>query len=473
MQDLSGSRADSEEKTRSNLLQVILANLFAFVLILILILIAALLWIARPSSDALTSAFIGVIGVVGAMMLKTLYFDPKNDRAAKAQKEADEKKKADELKMQLHKALYSEMGRAYGETKGNMVCLKKKSLYQRVGYELGEQGVVPLKAYKDTKALWTSPTLKGCFDLYDGVRTGDPALFYELPDALAIDSVYSLLKDALWGMPSDTEKTVETTINDVEFAFFFIEYSLWTGLLELDLWLLRDCTPAPYTEYINELIIRAESSLPVEILKERRANPRVAHYFGGSSDFKTSMRTLGCKRKHFDVDKFMQVFNSSQKKRDCTLVDAIVKGLEANSTSWLATPSEEHDPVIVKLASLIRDQLSSQYAFFDLQEKWLNSATFNVRCFAVDKATSERQMHSSTLSHFASIDDATNYVDQLDKTGYWSQREDPDETTLYEVVTGKTPTTFKHYEKLGYVGDRVGWILQNDDLVLETSVSTL
>jgi hypothetical protein len=298
-------------------------------------------------------------------------------------------------------------------------------------------------------------------------------MFYQLSDPKAIDTFYSLLKDVLVGV-RDSEKTVERTINEIEFAFFLVEWGLWTGGLGLDLELLRDCTPAPFTHLINELIILADSLLPTEILKERRTNPGVMN-FVASRDAEVTVRTFTHKRKDFNLDDFVKPFNDAfqrVQRGECTLVDAFVIGLEAipKATWRFYAPSEPQDPLLVALSSLMHDQLLQQYVICDLEQKWINSAQLNVHYSAIDKTTKEWQIRDSTLSRFASVDDAMNYFDELDKTGCVPQKIDPVQITLYQVVTGRAPTTFKHYVKIPYIGDlnRGGWLLQSDDVVTET-----
>jgi hypothetical protein len=479
MQYSSVAHSDLETRTKSTLLQLFLENLPVFLLVIVLTIAVLVVWITRPASDALIAAFIGFVALVSWGMLDAIYFEPRNERETRARKEEEEKKKTAELKSQLRKAIYSEMGRVYGETKANVQYLKMnvKNSPRSASYELSEQGIVPSKSYKDTIANW-NPAIESYFDLYNSVRIGDPSVFYQLSDPKAIDTFYSLLKDVLVGI-RDSEKTVERTINDIEFAFFLVEWGLWTGGLELDLELLRDCTPTPFTHRVNELIILADSLLPTQILKQRRTNPGVMRFLA-SNDAEVTVRTFTYKRKDFNLDDFVKPFNDAflrVQKGECTLIDAFVRGLEAipKATWRFYAPSEPQDLLLVALSSLMLDQLPLQYVISDLEQKWINSAQLNLSYSAIDKTTNERQTHDSTLSHFASIYDATNYFDELDKTGCVPQKIDPVQITLHQVVTGRAPTVFKHYVKIPDVGDlnRGGWILQNDDVVTETYTTLL
>jgi hypothetical protein len=166
MQDSSVAHSDSETGTESSWLQLFLENLPVFLLVIVLTIAVLGGWITRSASDALIAALIGFIALVTGGMLNALYYEPRREREARALNAKDEKKKAAELKAQLRNAIYSEMGRVYGETKGNVQHLKMrvKNSPRNASYELSEQGIVPSKSYKDTIAHW-NPAIESYFDL--------------------------------------------------------------------------------------------------------------------------------------------------------------------------------------------------------------------------------------------------------------------------------------------------------------------
>src|ERR1035437_2922424 len=202
----------------------------AIVAVVIIVAIA----LTRPLSDTIIVALIGVVVTVAGGVINLAYIEPNKDREAGLAKEKEAREKKEELKKQLHLALYSEMITMYCTLRSTAIEYRSKNTDDKVRANF-LQGLIAR-------------------DLYRTLRMNDPTSFYQLDDAHAIDDFYSVTKSLLNEEPVDVERTVGDVIKDVELVLNKLRDNMYYGIIGIKKDLLIECSrDSMYRLCIDEL----------------------------------------------------------------------------------------------------------------------------------------------------------------------------------------------------------------------------
>ena len=142
-------------------------------------------------------------------------------------------------------------------------------------------------------------------------------------------------------------------------------------------------------------------------------------------------------------------------------------------TSLLSSSDKmiSHDATVEKFVSETHNELLKNYSLQAWDVKWLNSTmvnmTFSVKINAPSTVVTLDQ--SKIIVRFKSTDDATAYLNSLNRTGY-EQSNDAYPGGFYDKVVGHNPTIFKMYQKQS--DSKIYSLAQLDDTIVfaETSV---
>jgi hypothetical protein len=228
----TGSRADRWVRNLLIKHGFLIAAVVAMTAVAIIVVIA----LTRPLSDTIVAALIGLVVTVAGGVINLAYIEPNKDRAAREEKEQEELEKKEEVKNELHLALYSEIVSVYCGLKRSVAELKSKNKDEKL----------PARFFKTLAT----------FDLYHTLRLGNPMSFYQLDDAHAIDAFYSVTEGVLRVEPGDPERTAGEVTAEFERVLDALHYGIWSKVIGIKTDLLIECSrDSPLLKScINELI---------------------------------------------------------------------------------------------------------------------------------------------------------------------------------------------------------------------------
>lgn len=141
------------------------------------------------------------------------------------------------------------------------------------------------------------------------------------------------------------------------------------------------------------------------------------------------------------------------------------------SPSATAQAAEQRDPLLENYVNSLHLELGGN-ALSAWQVTWENGSAVNVQLQKEDAVLHRNVIENQTILRFKSIDEASNYVDNLDKTGYTATANVTSiETKVYQGITGATPTVYKDYVQIKLAGPTYNNIKQINDIVILQSVS--
>lgn len=165
---------------------------------------------------------------------------------------------------------------------------------------------------------------------------------------------------------------------------------------------------------------------------------------------------------------------TSEKNKSSTQTPSTKTANVTAQTSSLSSSNTmiSHDTTVEKFVSEIHNEVVKNYSLQAWDVKWLNNMMVNIT-FSVKKEIAPSTIitldQSRIIVHFKSTDDATAYLNGLNRTGY----ELVDLTYpggFYDKVVGHNPIVFTMYQKQS--GSKVYILYQVDDTLVyaETSV---
>ncbi|MGZ4892077.1 MAG: hypothetical protein ACXV2B_07465 [Halobacteriota archaeon] len=156
----------------------------------------------------------------------------------------------------------------------------------------------------------------------------------------------------------------------------------------------------------------------------------------------------------------------------------LVAGCTAPNTNTTTSPSpspspaaEQHDPLLENYVNSLHVALGEGTTLSSWQVNWENNSAVNVQVQKEDAVLNRNLTENQTIVRFSSIDEATRYVDNLDKTGYVvTSNVTSVETRIYQGITGTAPTVYRDYVQIKLLGPTYNNIKQVNDIVIRQSV---
>jgi hypothetical protein len=103
---------------------------------------------------------------------------------------------------------------------------------------------------------------------------------------------------------------------------------------------------------------------------------------------------------------------------------------------------------------------------------WINSTSAHVEYTIFNKSTNGTGNHVVTYTVFPTTQDATNYLNAMNKTAYSLVSTDNSSTIIYQKITGHAPQIYKYY--VWNEGNQNHGIMQFDNLIkIETAKSLI
>jgi len=154
----------------------------------------------------------------------------------------------------------------------------------------------------------------------------------------------------------------------------------------------------------------------------------------------------------------------------------VVAGCTAPNTAPMSpSPSptaEQHDPLLENYVDSLHVALGQGTTLSGWQVNWKNNSAVNVQVQKEDAVLNRNVTENQTITRFSSVDEATRYVDSLNKTGYVvTTNVTSVETRLYQGITGAAPTVYRDYVQIKLLGPTYNNIKQINDIVVIQSVS--
>ena len=118
------------------------------------------------------------------------------------------------------------------------------------------------------------------------------------------------------------------------------------------------------------------------------------------------------------------------------------------TSSTNTTSVGQHDAFLEKFLTAYQKEEQQNYSFNESGVKWVNSTTANLQ-FAYGNGTAGTNM---SVIHFKSAQDATSYVNGLNKTGYslvstsYNASNASEVSIAYAQAAGHAPAIYKDYE---------------------------
>ena len=130
--------------------------------------------------------------------------------------------------------------------------------------------------------------------------------------------------------------------------------------------------------------------------------------------------------------------------------------------------SEQHDAFLAQFVSSLYGEFKNNTTVLSWDVKWRNNTTVNV-VVRYNLTTSTSVTDNQTIIRFQTIDDATNYVQSLNKSGYvLTTNVTSLQARAYQLVAGQ-PTMHQEYTKIAIQNPTYSNIIQIDKIVtLET-----
>jgi len=134
--------------------------------------------------------------------------------------------------------------------------------------------------------------------------------------------------------------------------------------------------------------------------------------------------------------------------------------------------AEQHDPLLQNYVNSLHVALGQGTKLNGWQVNWKNNSAVNVQVQKEDAVLNRNVTENQTITRFSSIDEATRYVDSLNRTGYViTTNVTSVETKLYQGITGAPPTVYRDYVQIKLLGPTYNNIKQINDIVVLQSVS--
>lgn len=135
-------------------------------------------------------------------------------------------------------------------------------------------------------------------------------------------------------------------------------------------------------------------------------------------------------------------------------------------------PSEQHDAFLSQFVSSLYGQFKNSTTLISWDVKWRNATTVNVQLqYNLTATTSIND--NQTIIRFKTIDDATNYVQSLDKSGYvLTTNVTSLQAKAYQLVARHAPTVHEEYTKITIQNLAYDSIKQIDNIVTLETLST-
>ncbi len=157
----------------------------------------------------------------------------------------------------------------------------------------------------------------------------------------------------------------------------------------------------------------------------------------------------------------------------------LVAGCAAPNANTTTSPSpspspaaEQHDALLENYVNSLHVALGEGTTLSSWQVNWENNSAVNVQVQKEDAVLNRNLTENQTVIRFSSIDEATRYVDNLDKTGYViTSNLTSVETKIYQGITGAAPTVYRDYVQIKLAGPTYNNIKQVNDIVIRQSVS--
>lgn len=158
----------------------------------------------------------------------------------------------------------------------------------------------------------------------------------------------------------------------------------------------------------------------------------------------------------------------------------LVAGCTApNTTTASPSPSPSPSPAAEQRDQLLENYVNSLHVALgegttlsSWQVNWENNSAVNVQVQKEDAVLNRNVTENQTIIRFSSIDEATRYVNNLDKTGYLiTSNLTSVETKIYQGITGTAPTVYRDYVQIKLLGPTYNNIKQINDIVIRQSVS--
>jgi hypothetical protein len=142
------------------------------------------------------------------------------------------------------------------------------------------------------------------------------------------------------------------------------------------------------------------------------------------------------------------------------------------SPSATAQAAQQHDPLLESYVGSLRLAIGEGATLSSWQVAWENGSAVNVQVQKEDAILNRNLTENQTIVRFKSIDEATNYVDNLNKTGYVATTNLTSiETRVYQGITGGAPSVYRDYVRIKLVGPAYDNIKQINDIVILQTVS--
>ncbi len=132
----------------------------------------------------------------------------------------------------------------------------------------------------------------------------------------------------------------------------------------------------------------------------------------------------------------------------------------------------QHDSLLENYVNSLHVALGEGTTLSGWQVTWENNSAVNIQVQKEDAVLNRNLTENQTVTRFSSIDEATQYVKSLDKTGYViTSNVTSVETKVYQGITGTAPTVYVDYVQIKLVGPTYNNIKQVNDIVIQQSVS--
>jgi len=127
----------------------------------------------------------------------------------------------------------------------------------------------------------------------------------------------------------------------------------------------------------------------------------------------------------------------------------LVSGCTTSTTNQ--TPSASAATHNASLESYLAGVKNVSYADKDTSYKawevtWINSTSARLEDTSLNKSLNTTWNEVATYTIFPTTQDATNYLNTLNKTAYSLASTDPSDATGYQSVTGHAPQTYIYYQ---------------------------
>ncbi len=146
-----------------------------------------------------------------------------------------------------------------------------------------------------------------------------------------------------------------------------------------------------------------------------------------------------------------------------------------NTASPSPSPSQaaaRHDPLLEDYVNSLHVALGEGTTLSSWQVNWENNSAVNIQVQKEDAVLNRNVTENQTIVRFSSVDEATKYVDNLNKDGYViTTNLTTVETKIYQGITGAAPSVYRDCVQFKLLGLTYNNITQINDIVVLQSVS--